>query len=496
MLDRAIGAAVCGGNLHALKTLHSDPAAAKALINIGKVYVDAFIGPNSEILEYLVDNIPFSQSAEFEVIKVDNAHIKPAHLERYILLKTKVIFRQTIHDPSKYQDVNLEFFEHVIKACAMGSAREVERITAVRPRVKSLTSTLTPLKETYLTMFEYLAWVDGSMAQFEFMIEWRDLELSSYLANKFGFATICSIGNLAQVQEAHRVLGSYEGERFRGSMESKDLDVLRYLHDNDLATCDQCRLLNEDNLEIIKFIMETQHKHMQISKQFLFSREAIDALQYLSNKEYIDVDAMDEFIDLFDITCRSLKMMQYLVGINYNFNYRLLDESSSGFLDTAVARGHMDIARFIIANRCERFQYVSCKTAAAADDIELYEFICANTRYLNNSVYPLDFKANALETANLYVEDYVLACLLDKCLKFDQHHVLDYYLCNFEQINTIDTILPLIMSCLSPDRLGCLQVLLKHLPAEHQDFSLYQFIQSLPPGTITWPQHKSTEPHK
>eukprot|EP01133_Synstelium_polycarpum_P009271 gene9271-10874_t len=597
--------AIRGGNLHAFKRLY---AAVKKPVAMDRIFGEAFLSPNHDIVMYVADNIPMPPAAKGYT--VDSNAITLAHLERYMYVRHKVPVNRLFED---YHEVRLcskelfdatylpvtdesrpriietitkmfvdnilviyvhgqerppslaklefvDYLEHVLKACAIDE-KEVAVINAVRIRAIMLTSTMTPVKETYLVMLGYINWMDKrhlrgtTHSAFQFMIEWNDLDLTPYLHEKFGFAGICATGSLAQVEAAHRL--PLTANDVSPTMASKDIQVLRFLHQHNLAICSQNRLMKEDNVEIIKFIVETQTKPMRISRRFLFLKERIDALKYLATKEWVDVDAEDDAQlvedgmddeEPLDVTCKSLEMMQYLIDSNHNFDrvrvvarqqsdlpmiqlyhrhlisiselvsvqvscrvmiedactlgllsivqhiHSIMPEKMENgtrrftFIDMALSAGHMDIVRFILANRSERFQLWSWKTAAATDDLELLKYVHANS--------DKHYYCEALESANKYgrlhmvkyitsnypVTDSDLSETIKECLDFDQHHVLSYLLSTHNHLTDISIITPLIETCLSLDHLGCLKVLLHHLPANHQQGPhLQEFLSSLPP---------------
>eukprot|EP01133_Synstelium_polycarpum_P007655 gene7655-8959_t len=390
-------ASIRGGNLHAFMTLYK----VSVPFTHAKVFVEAFLCPNLELLKYIVDNIPFkpASSATELGITVANKDITPAHLQGYMYLLAKdgvvaslfsqhhvmrlcnvKLFQETYgrvtvenrqviiesistmfadnllvfyEEKSTPKQANLEFIEfleHVLKACAMSDEQEMEKITAIRTRVKTLTSTLTPAKETALAMLGYVDWIDRvhsrgvDKSAFEFIIQWNDLELTSYLLEVYGFASICSTGSLAQVKLANSLPGNCDEpslrDMFGPSMNNKNVQVLKYLYDLNIYTpCSEYRLLNEDNLETIKFLMESQpYTQMHISKSFLCQQGSVEALRYLATTDikWIDDDVEPtedgEFGGPHTMDCKSLEMMQYLVDTNHDFDHVVVRLTSANDL--------------------------------------------------------------------------------------------------------------------------------------------------------------------
>eukprot|EP01133_Synstelium_polycarpum_P016991 gene16991-20220_t len=522
-------------------------------INVSMIYAEAFHGPSDELFRYryLKANVPtyVTLFQERHVIRLCNLELFDERYSGLMTKRNRTDIRESINAmyadcinvshgqerPSRLEFIGL--LERALIACAM-DAEEVDRIMTVRTRVRSLTSTLTPVKETYLAMLGFLEFMDTrdlrgvNVSSFEFIIEWRDLELNQYITRIFGFSRICTIGTLDQVVAAHHQTG---GDLYL-SMDNDDIQVLRYIHDNlGSVACKDTRLLEEDNPEVIRFIMETYQTPMRISKRFLFQKERIDVLKYLAitTHQWIDADALEDEqpvedgvddMEPIDVYCRSLEMMQYLVETRHNFNrvrveftqesdlpmielyHRHLvrihqedmvkDSAKSmmpyacsiglplmvkyihsvhpekivngagrfTFIDMALAAGHMDIVSFILANRSEKFQHWSWRTAAAANDIELYEYVRANT----------DGQSN----------DNDLTSTLGSCFQYDHYHLLEYYLSTFKQLENTPIISRLISNSLLVFRLGCLQVLINHLPANYYDPILNIFVESLPAGTI------------
>eukprot|EP01133_Synstelium_polycarpum_P016988 gene16988-20217_t len=596
--------AIQGGNMHAFKTLmehHSQ--------------IDNY----PYIFGYVVDHTPLWQPSEKGLY--DNTFITPAHLERYMYIKSNApavldifkehhilrlfnieLFDETFHvktvieerriisilidllnggvfhkylascSRSDFESLRLgDYLEHVLLACTMGDESVASSIKSVMTNIRSLS--LTPEKETYIALLGFIDWIDTfrgrkhlGRSKFEFMIEWRDLNLNPFLLKTLGFKRICAHGTLAQVEAAHHQLQEeMGGYNDNGRLESKDIGVTKYIYEHGLSVVEYPSLVEETDMEIIKYVVTSPLTTRAIlSKRFLFKHDMVDVIKLLATRDWLDEDNSNNDEDEYQpfATCRSIEMMQCLIETNHSFGFirvkvrkesdlqmvklyhghmaRLCDNvtiqnymalilqnsmesimvqschhgllsiveyihsihpdkySRSGdiFIDKALEGGHMDVVKFIIANRKDRFNRHSWRVAAAADDIDLLRYVQANSED--------DYFDDSLEVANRYgrlgiikyitsnhhVSDDIIIRMLDKCLEFDHHHVLEYYLANYNQLFNIDIISTYIkniisLDCHSLDRPGCLQVLIKHLPENYIDESLSQFIESLPRGTIT-----------
>eukprot|EP01133_Synstelium_polycarpum_P016989 gene16989-20218_t len=628
LIEDTLSAPVRWGNLHAFKRIHRDTTESTINKLANQIIVMAFTCPNADLFKYVVDNIPVPSNYQHTVY---SGAIKPGDADKYQYIKSRrpdyhrffankhhiiglcdtELFDETypimtdedrrgimynindifdglliLHDPyftptAPALEANLQFIgfvEYVLKACAKDD-EEVAKISSVRPRIRSLSTHLTPEKETYLTLLGFFKWItpryhapDQMMGSnlnlsrsFGFIIKWNDPDLTGYLLDMLGLSPICNYGTLEQVKAAHSILGSLprdmifrnEDEPHHYRHEIDNVDVLWHLCRHGLVKkVDDYRLISESNLGVLYFMEAHQHIPMYISKHFLVRNDCIDVLRMLANTtiKWIDYDSEHpEHFDDYQCRIKSIDMVRYLIEINHSFEWMFVSVTcqddlpmiqlyinhmkslsrndiheligeiyyqacKSGLLnivrhlyttypgtldispkkvstvDDALSDGHMEVVDFLLRNGSQ-CSLISLQNATFANDIGLFQSVRANSPVL----HPNDV-VNHLLHASKYgrleiikhiictypVPDTIYDEMIRSCQMYNQYHVVDYYLCNYKEFIDKSIITSLADYILSVERIGCLQVLLKHFPDHHQNSSVCEFIASLPHGTINF----------
>eukprot|EP01133_Synstelium_polycarpum_P020521 gene20521-24632_t len=421
----------------------------------------------------------------------------------------------------KKRDVQfLDFVEHVLKACAK-TTKEKDKITKKRNKARSLTSNLTPEKEVLLTLLEYS--VDITPTEYTCIIGWNDLELTPYTLKSFGFDAICQHGSLEQVQAADQLLGPNHTAATENAMDSSNIEVLRYLQANCPKTleCDQECIRHEDNIDVVRFHVETQqHGWMIYSLSEVLKNNRLAIARYLHAQGdrcfNLDIDSFS-----YSIPVESTEMMEFLISINIphnSINFKIhkgsdlaalqlyvnmsgadtkalsrLLENSCGLglfkhveyllsvlpaktplhtvhLDIAFAHKHMDIVHLLLAKRSERFLEQSWINAAISGDIGLFEFVRSNSA----GDMTLEAVEAAYSNGNLSLAKHITTKYptlfkaanidLTPCLENDHADVLDYHLTTHKSTKITAG---LMEHATTHDAICCLQVILTHIPAKH-----------------------------
>eukprot|EP01133_Synstelium_polycarpum_P011521 gene11521-13443_t len=390
--------------------------------------LDVIFGKDPLIVVYLQSIALFDETFP----KVDTEFIGPINVCINELIKRRIqIYNQETKIASKQkQDLAfLDFVEHVLKACA--NAKAVYKFTKKRTMVRSLTSNLTAEKEILLTLLDF---IDEAQSKYICIIQWNDLDLTSYLLKTFGFDSICIHGTLEQVQAAYQLLGPPQDQMPCDGWKTSNLEILKFLHANGIGTCDANRLHHETNMEIVKFLVETHpigwltyyHSEMLASNQVAIIRylrsqgdrcvnnddenevygysvyvESLEMLEYLfeigydNNRILLNITDTNDlailqlyinrlganhptFIKLLPQLLESACHMSLLKHVEYLISVAPFSQIDSSHLDTAFAYGHMDIVHLLLAKRIERFSEKSWTIAAKSGSIELFEFVKDN----------------------------------------------------------------------------------------------------------------------
>eukprot|EP01133_Synstelium_polycarpum_P013654 gene13654-16078_t len=599
----AIVAAAVSGNINALQILHTQLYPVPIAFPVYEAIANALLGGHLDVLRYIVENVdlkPLYHPLEATRTRFASiTDVTPQHLEACLYLHNnvpKTVLPQIFRDPLDVMGlVNIELFNELVivadhydrngmllRVCQIiermlaapraadsdlvtfvervvrNCCREWAIVLAVRPQARELSSTMTPLKETYLSLLGYICLIAPDIPeavalkrQFRFMIEWNDLELTEYFVEIFGFDAICARGSLAQVKAASQMLvAGYHVSA--AAMDSKDLEVLKYLHSHRDEGCMTDRLLKERNMDIIKFIVESQPEAtLVVSRSDLAKQERIDVIKYLNTKRCVDigapvvytcsrVDTLKHLIatlqgdELFtkvnlavtkDADLPIVKM--YLGAVDHNsvhFNgfvdkmmtmackSGLIDiveclhshatedsNRSPTYLDLALEGGHMALVRFILTSMSyERFKQSSWTRAGEEGDIELFDRVLATSTdtYFNQTIEAASIHGHLDLIRHITTKHAehakIAASHLSNCVQYDQYHVLDYYLSTTELAITAD----LVNQALTISTIGCAKTLLDHLPAKHCHANLGDFMNSVPPMAFDTFNHNKSSTSK
>eukprot|EP01133_Synstelium_polycarpum_P013433 gene13433-15831_t len=471
-----------------------------------------------------------------QTVKVKMVEIFEAKAHKYL----RLVDRHDDHNDIPGDLLFIDYLDHVLRACA-SDGKNLRAIKDLRLEASTLTAGLTPGKATVISLLLYFnkGPFDTSAGltnvNFQGIASWsEDLQLAPFLLETFGINTMCSEGaSLPMVQAGLALLNDFSSWTTE-AFQSNNIEVLRYLHDRypDFK-CSTDRLIDETNLEIIKFFIETQPKgSLEVSLSSYVRGGDIEILRYLQQGgvKFRNIDHQDDdyYNSLYHVT---IEVIQYLVDQKYDLKkfsisidresdlpmvqlyIKHLDANDSSFIDNVKAIMHdactsgllnivqyihsllpttdfgeemLDyafgarqdhIVEFILANRSERYGKLSWTTAGSVGSIELFEHVRTNSGQC--AFYP-----KVLESANIngrldlikhIVELHPNLECLSSCLTKDQYHVLDYYL----GVHSNSVITPdLIRHTIKMDAIHCAQVLLAHLPVDHPFTTLTDYIES------------------